>query len=157
MSFYDRGFDGTNLEKIFNDEKTLIKECIEKITYDEILTETLQRTMFEIDQSLKEGYDCSYDIKIILDTLNSKTYIEGIFSKANDEEKELVNKLKESLLLLFTIAEAEKLPEKESITTEKYKAKFEPKDIQNSSKEHIERYNKMYSKEIDRKNFNKLR
>lgn len=156
MSFYNKDYSGINFNKVFNEEKPLIQKCIETITYDEILTETLERTILDIEQSFNDNYDCSHKIQIIIDTLDSKTYIEDVLSKANDEEKELVNKLKESLVLLLTLSEAEKLPDKYEVISEKYNTKLEPKNIPNMSKDHIERYEKMYSKEIDKKNFNKL-
>lgn len=140
---------------VWNKEKELYKQCISEIKYDEILVSTLQRLIIEIEKSLLEKSDVSHEVKVIIDTLDSNSYIrDGLFTKATEEEKQLIYKLKESLYLLYELLQVQRFNDKQEVIKDKYYSYEKRKGLPKNDKESVDKFKEIYSNSMDIKDYN---
>lgn len=144
-----------NVTDIWNKEKELYIQCINEIEYDEFLVSSLEKLIIDIERCLIEKSNSFNDVKVIIDTLDSSNYINnGLFTKATEEEKELVFKLKESLYVLYEVLQVQDFDEKEDVIIDKYYNYEKKESLPKNDKESIDRFKEMYSNSMDIKDYN---
>lgn len=142
------------LKDVWKTEKLILEKCIKNISYDEVLLNTLLKLPLEIENSIESEYNCVNELIIIIETLESKRYIEDILNKkASADEKELVNELLNTLYLLVSVLNSVNKTKLETIQ-DKYKI-YDNIKIPNNN-ENVNEYKKLYEKDENRINYTEI-
>lgn len=142
------------LKDVWKTEKLILEKCIKNISYDEVLLNTLLKLPLEIENSIESEYNCVNELIIIIETLESKRYIEDILNKkASADEKELVNELLNTLYLLVSVLNSVNKTKLETIQ-DKYKI-YDNIKIPNNN-ENVNEYKRLYEKDENRINYTEI-